>query len=318
MNWRRTPRETLVQEPEKSDGESESPSFWDKKGMVGGVGGEYVSVMGTVQLSSKISATPLKAALGCVVEGVELSGLSDSALAEVGEALLPMWDEHLVLFFPGLSPSPADQVRFAKCFGNHFAATTDAGGDNRSAPSLADEGFPEILVLDTANERFDPRVTANWHTDVTFAANPPKASLFCMEIAAVNGGNTMWSSQISAHSALSQSFKDLIADKKAVHGRPPLTNTNVHPMVRDHHATGKRALFVNRGWTNSIVGLTSAESRHVLDALFETAEKPEHQIRWVWTSGDVALWDNRYTMHYALNDYAGQRRRARRVTIYDI
>lgn len=274
--------------------------------------------MGTVKLSSTISATPLKAALGCVVEGLEVSRLSDADLREIGEALLPSWDEHLVLFFPGMAPSPADQLRFARCFGNHFAATTDAGGDNRSAPNLADEGFPEILVLDTANERFDPRVTANWHTDVTFTANPPKASLFCMEIAAVNGGNTMWSSQISAHSALSAPFRDFIADKSAVHGRPPLTGTSVHPMVRDHHATGRRALFVNRGWTSSIVGLNSSESRHVLDAVFETAEKPEHQIRWSWTSGDVALWDNRYTMHYALNDYAGQRRRARRVTIYDV
>jgi taurine dioxygenase len=89
-------------------------------------------------------------------------------------------------------------------------------------------------------------------------------------------------------------------------------------MVREHHVTGEKALFVNRGWNNSIVGLKPMESMHLLEVINQTAERPELQIRWKWTSGDAALWDNRYTMHYALNDYRGQRRRARRATIYNV
>jgi alpha-ketoglutarate-dependent taurine dioxygenase len=265
---------------------------------------------------SQLSITPLGGALGAVVEGLNVAVLDDDALREVAAELTAAWDRHLVLFFPGANLSPADQVRFARCFGSRSASTTETGGDYRNAPSLADEGFPEILLLDSADPRFRPAVTAVWHTDVTFTEQPPIASLFAMEIATQSGGNTMWSNQIKAHAALSAPIRDLIGQLAATHGRPPLTGTASHPMVKDHHATGERALFVNRGWTKSIDGLHGNESEHLLAAIYETAERPEMQIRWTWTSGDAALWDNRYTMHYALNDYAGQRRRARRATIY--
>jgi taurine dioxygenase len=139
-----------------------------------------------------------------------------------------------------------------------------------------------------------------------------------MEIAATSGGDTMWSNQIKAFNSLSQPIQEFISGLDANHGRPPMTGTSVHPMVREHHVTGEKALFVNRGWTNSIVGLKPMESMHLLEVINQTAERPELQIRWKWTSGDAALWDNRYTMHYALNDYRGQRRRARRATIYNV
>jgi taurine dioxygenase len=166
--------------------------------------------------------------------------------------------------------------------------------------------------------KLDPRQTAVWHTDVTFTDNPPIGSMFVMEIAATSGGDTMWSNQIKAFNSLSQPIQDFISGLDANHGRPPMTGTAVHPMVREHHVTGEKALFVNRGWTNSIVGLKPIESMHLLEVINQTAERPELQIRWKWTSGDAALWDNRYTMHYALNDYRGQRRRARRATIYNV
>lgn len=273
--------------------------------------------MSTVAPRRQFTVSPLGGALGAVVLGIDFGALGDDDWAELAHDLVPHWDRHLVLFFPGANLSPADQLKFARCFGPRVSATTELGGDYRNAPTLADEGFPELLVLDSGSEKFDARVTAVWHTDVTFAENPPIASLFCMEIATASGGDTMWSSQIRAHSALSPTMRDVVADLRAVHGRPPLTGTSTHPVVKDHHATGERALFVNRGWTNSIEGFTTAESNHVLAALVETTERPEMQVRWKWTSGDAVLWDNRYTMHYAVNDYAPQRRRARRATIYD-
>lgn len=261
--------------------------------------------------------SPLPGALGAVVEGLDVAKLSDEALVEIGVDLQAAWAQHLVLFFPRANLSPADQMRMARLFGNHIAATTEAGGDYRRAPSLADEGFPEILLLDT-DHKLDPRQTAVWHTDVTFTANPPIGSMFVMEIAANSGGDTMWSNQIKAFQSLSEPIQEFISGLSAVHGRPPQTETSVHPMVREHHFTGEKVLFVNRGWTNSIVGLKPLESTHLLEVINQTAERPELQIRWKWTSGDAALWDNRYTMHYAVNDYHGQRRRARRATIYNV
>lgn len=252
-----------------------------------------------------------------MVEGLDVTKLDDDALAEVGVELTAAWARHLVLFFPGAHLTPADQMRMARLFGNHIAATTEAGGDYRNAPSLRDEGYPEILVLDTELQ-LDPRQTAVWHTDVTFADNPPIGSMFVMEIAAKSGGDTMWSNQIKAFASLSAPMQDFISGLSANHGRPPRTETAVHPMVKEHHVTGEKVLFVNRGWTNSVEGLKPLESMHLLETINQTAERPELQIRWKWTSGDAALWDNRYTMHYALNDYSGQRRRARRATIYKV
>jgi taurine dioxygenase len=81
--------------------------------------------------------------------------------------------------------------------------------------------------------------------------------------------------------------------------------------------TGRRALFVNRGWTTGVPGLSAIESRNLLNLLFEHCERPEHQVRWTWAPGDAALWDNRVTMHYAVDDYGDAARVLHRVTIYE-
>ena len=257
------------------------------------------------------SVTALPGALGGVVEGLDPDQLSTDVVGELRDA----WHKHLVLFFPKVNFEPAQQVKLAGMLGAHVAATTEQG-DYRNTQTLADEGFPEILVLDTARG-LNPSVTANWHTDVTFAANPPIGSLFCMEIPAVGGGDTMWSNQYAALERLSPPIRSLISGLNAVHGRPPRTGTATHPMVKVHPGTGRECLFVNRGWTHSVEGLSTSESAHLLAMINDTAERPELQIRWQWTAGDAALWDNRCTMHYALADYGTQRRRARRATIYD-
>ncbi len=277
---------------------------------------DYGLIVTLIAVSSKISVTPLQGALGAVVEGLDVPSLSDGDLSDVAAELAALWSRFLVLFFPAIDLSPADQVRLAARFGSRLAATTETDSDYRKSPTLAEEGFPQILVLDSGTDRFDARQTAVWHTDVTFAANPPKGSLLCMEIPATSGGDTMWSNQMRAYESLSEPIRRLIGELTAVHGRPPLTGTTSHPMVITHHETGDPVLFVNRGFTSAINDLSSTESSNLLAAIFAIAERPEHQIRWKWSAGDAALWDNRYTMHYAVNDYAGQRRRVRRTTIY--
>ncbi|MFM9036886.1 MAG: TauD/TfdA dioxygenase family protein [Actinomycetota bacterium] len=273
--------------------------------------------MPEVNVSTKVTVEKLDGALGAVVRGLRVSDYSDADLRELADSLLPWWDERLVLFFPGVHFSPSDQSRLAHCFGSHVAATTETAADNRNIPTLRDEGFPEILLIDSHTPGFNPYVTAVWHTDVPFIEHPPKASLFYCEIAAVGAGDTMWNNQIAAYRRLSPPMQRMIDDLDVVMGAPPQTTTHVHPMVRRHHASGEKSIFANRGWTRNIVGMSEAESRHVLEAVYAVSERPENVVRWKWTSGDGALWDNRYTMHYAVADYGSQHRRVRRATIYD-
>ncbi len=262
--------------------------------------------------SVRPTVTPLGGAMGAIVHGLAVDDIDDAGRATLRQA----WIDHHVLFFPGLHLAPAQQVRLAGVFGPRLAATTEVGGDYRGVPTLAAEGFPEVLVLDTpAGHRPGSLVTNAWHTDVTFTASPPIGSLFAMERPAADGGDTMWSNQHLAYEGLSTPVRALIADLHAVHGRPPLTGTTTHPMVKLHPDTGRPFLFVNRGWTHKIVGVSATESKHLLEMLFERAERPEYQIRWRWSAGDAVLWDNRCTMHYAVDDYRDHRR-ARRVTIY--
>lgn len=258
----------------------------------------------------------LRGALGATVHGLDVDAISAETDGPLAAELRRAWAEHLVLFFPGIHLTPAQQVCLAGVFGPRLAATTEIGADYRNTPTMADDGFPQILLLDTA--RGQVRAATNvWHTDVTFIEHPPIGSLFAMEVAAASGGDTMWSNQYLSYEGLSAPVRRLVDGLEAVHGRPPMTSTATHPAVKVHPETGRTHLNVNRGWTTSLKGISSVESRHLLDLLFERSERPENQVRWQWTSGDAALWDNRCTMHYAVDDYGSEHRRARRVTIYD-
>jgi taurine dioxygenase len=260
------------------------------------------------------TVTPLNAALGARIEGLDLEALDNPVTGNAIVAeLTQAWTDHLVLFFPQINLTPAQQVMLAGKFGSNLAATTETGGDYRNAPSLADEGFPELLRISTQSKRS----TNVWHTDVTFVETPPIGSLFCMEQpAAAGGGDTMWSNQYLAFESLNESVRQMISTLTAVHGRPPLTGTAEHPVIGVHPVSGRTYLNVNRGWTHSIKRLSSIEARHVLEMLIETAERPEFQVRWQWSVGDAVLWDNRCTMHYAVDDYGTKPRHARRATIY--
>lgn len=255
-----------------------------------------------------VTIRPLPASLGAVVTGLRVGdGLDDVTVA----LLRRTWLERLVLFFPGLHLTNAEHVALARVFGSGTASTSPtAGEDNRGLRTLADDGHPEILVLDNDNNVADV-----WHTDVTFSASPPIASLLSMQVSPV-GGDTMWINQYRAYDTLAAPVKDMIAGLTAMHGRPPLTGTASHPVVHAHPETGRLCLYVNRGWTSRIEGVSPIESKHLLAMLTEHAERPENTVRWSWTEGDAALWDNRCTQHYAIHDYGDEYRKLHRVTIY--
>ena len=255
-----------------------------------------------------IKITPLPQALGATVVGLDLSSGVDAALES---RLRHAWYEHLVLFFPGLCLSDTDHIMLGRVFGD-LAATSAAADDYRGHQVTGPNG--EILVLDAA--RANGRANT-WHTDVTFSAKPPIGSLLSMKTCPSKGGDTLWANQYAAYEALSPAVRDFIVGLEAVHGRPGLTGTSTHPVVVPHPATSRRALFVNRGWTTRIAGLTPTESASILEMLFNHAERPEFTTRWTWRPGDAALWDNRCTMHYAVNDYGDAPRILHRVTIHD-
>lgn len=251
-----------------------------------------------------VRVTALPGALGATVTGLDVDRLDRAAVDQLRAA----WFENLVLFFPGIELNDEQHIRLGEVFGD-LAATTQGTDDYRDQDTRGPHN--EILVLDGEKTRANA-----WHTDVTFTAEPPLGSLLSMQVCPDKGGDTLWSNQYLAYETLHPGLRNLIDGLDAVHGRPGMTGTHSHPMVKTHDETGRRALFVNRGWTTRIAGMSPIESTHLLGLLHDHSEKPEFTVRWHWSQGDAALWDNRCTQHYAVNDYGDAARVLHRVTIY--
>lgn len=273
-----------------------------------------------------IEVTPIHPVIGARVTGIDLSaGTGVDALREIRAALMA----HCVIFFPGQDLAPARQVAFARHFGE--------------VPPCPDAYFqmhpddPHVSVL--VNDEARPPTVNNWHSDNSQNATPDFASvLYAREIPEV-GGDTIWVNMYAVYEALPAEIRATIDSLQAIHDFMNLYSRPVksrlwegeraarmererrnsppvaHPMVRTHPETGRRALFVNESFTSHIVGMERRASRAMLDYLFEVIRTPEHQIRYGWTAGDVAMWDNRCTVHYAVADYWPRRRVMHRVSV---
>lgn len=235
----------------------------------------------------------LTGAIGAEIDGLDLAALGDDDWAE----LHALWLEHLVLFIPGQSHlSPAAHLAFARRFGEPDV--------HSYLPKL--DGYPQIVVLDS-----ETGVRADfWHTDVAYEAAPPKASILHLVTTPPFGGDTMWSNQYLAYESLSDPIRSLLDGLTAVHtaashGRPAVQAT--HPAVRVHPETGRRSLFVNGTSTSHFAELDRDESDALLQVVLRRCERPEATCRYRWGSGDLAVWDNRCTQHYAVDDYRGVR-----------
>lgn len=269
-----------------------------------------------------LSLTRITPAIGALVDGLHLGdSLSDETAAEIDLALV----DHQVLFFRDQSLTPVQHRDFAARFGRLHI--------HPIYPSHAEA--PEVIVLDT--DLVDLQDNAIWHTDVTFSQTPPMGSVLIARMLPAFGGDTLWSSSIAAYDALSppmqkflqgltathdivQSFpaerfgisaEDQARLQKAKRDNPPVS----HPVIRTHPVSGRKALFVQEGFTTRINELTAAESRTLLAYLYAHSTKPEFILRWKWRVGDVAFWDNRVTQHYATDDYRPARRVMNRATI---
>jgi len=265
---------------------------------------------------------PMGPAIGALITEIDLrQPLDDAALSELRRALLA----HHVLFFRDQPITPRQQRDLAARFGPlHLHPVYPRHED-----------APEIIVLDTSND--NPPDNDNWHTDVTFIETPPLGAILSAQLLPPSGGDTLWASGIAAYEALSAPFRAMLDPLHAEHdflqsfpawrfARTPEERVRweaardqhppvVHPVIRTHPESGRRGLFVNEGFTSRIVELDRRESDAVLAHLRVHLAKPEFVVRWRWSPGDVAFWDNRLTQHYAVADYLPHRRVMHRVTI---
>jgi alpha-ketoglutarate-dependent taurine dioxygenase len=259
---------------------------------------------------------------GALVHGLDLATAEDAQVAGIRAALT----DHKVLFFRGQTLDPDQQIRL----GNRMGELT---ASHPVVPGI-DEAHTEIYALDSADDGY----ADVWHTDVTFVKRPPLGSILRAVTLPPHGGDTNWADLELAYESLSPAVQRLADELTAVHdgsrdfgyylaqrrqgrgsdweGETFTALEEVqHPVVRVHPETGRRSLFVNPGFTTRIAGVSDAESRHLLDLFFAHLTKPEHLVRHRWAEGDVAMWDNRATAHYANRDYGDARRVMHRVTL---
>jgi taurine dioxygenase len=258
-----------------------------------------------------VEVVPLTTVLGAEVSGVSLTpALDDATVTTLRQALL----RHKVLFFRSQSLDPGSLTSVARLFG----APTEA---HPVEPSV--EGHPEVLALD-ADEGARADV---WHSDLTFQRCPPMGAMLHAMVVPPVGGDTIWSDMAATYEAMSPTLRGFLDGLTASHSptraggyfpqRDPsgdkATRTTVaepvhHPVVRVHPETGRRSLFVNPLFTDKVDGLRRSESDALLGVIHTVAVQPERLVRWHWRAGDLAFWDNRCTMHYALLEFTGARR----------
>jgi taurine dioxygenase len=264
-----------------------------------------------------IDVRKLTPTIGAEIFGVDLgNGLGNQQFQEIHDALT----ENLVIFFREQRLTPAQHRDFGRRFG--------ALHIHPNAPQPI-EGHPEVLVV-KADENSKRVAGEEWHSDVSCDEEPPMGSILHLhEVPSNGGGDTLFASMYAAYDALSEPLKRLLEGCTAIHDsnkahtyrykaadRADMRFPHAeHPVVRTHPVTGRRALFVNRGFTTRIVQLSRSESAALLEMLFRHVETPEFHCRFKWRPGSIAFWDNRCVQHHAMWDYYPQRRYGHRVTI---
>ena len=273
---------------------------------------------------SDLSIHPLTGACGAEISGLQINRLSNAEFDGIHAALV----KYGALFFRDQDITLDEQVAFGRRFGPLEVHPIVDGM----------EEAPEITkVLKPAGQ--SASFGTGWHSDNTFQECPSMGSVLCGKVIPPYGGDTLFANQYLAYERLSDTMKELLDGLKAVHSaseaytvegtkekfdkKTAITYTwhdsimdeVVHPIVRTHPVTGRKALFVNDMFTLRIEGMAKDESRALLDYLYAHSTKPEFCCRFRWSENAVALWDNRIVQHYAVDDYQAYERLMYRVTI---
>jgi taurine dioxygenase len=254
--------------------------------------------------------------IGAEINGVDLSEpLSNRQLDELHRALA----ENLVIFFRDQTLTPQQHLAFGRLFGDLHV--------HPAAPH--EEGMPELMTIYA--DKDSPRANGEgWHTDVSCDPEPPMGTILYIKRCPPKGGDTLFASMYAAYEALSERMRTYLSGLTAIHDGEHVYRglfddhgqaeratypRAEHPVVRTHPVTGKKALFVNRGFTTRILGIPIDESDAILRYLYEHMENPLFQCRFRWQPSSIAFWDNRCTQHRAMWDYWPHTRSGNRVTV---
>ncbi|MGI9644135.1 MAG: TauD/TfdA dioxygenase family protein [Ilumatobacteraceae bacterium] len=267
-----------------------------------------------------ITITPQSPTIGATVAGVDLSrDLTDDEIAAIHQALLD-WK---VLFLRDQDITTEQHLAFARRFGelevHPFAPHKD--------------GYPEVLAI--THDADAPGQENTWHSDVTWRVEPSLGSVLRMLDGPDIGGDTLFADMYAAYDGLPDRIKEQVDGRVARHDFPNFRRrmrkrgeteerlaefdeeypNPEHPVIRTHPDTGRKSIYVNRAFTQEIVGMDPDESRELLEILYAQAAFPEYQVRFSWQPNSIAFWDNRSCQHYAVSDYWPHVRRVERVTI---
>jgi taurine dioxygenase len=277
---------------------------------------------------SRFTIRPFDAPLGTEVIGLDVAQpLGDEDFAKLHRAHL----DHHVLVFRDQRITPSQQVAFSRRFGPlqiHVLRQFQLPSD------------PEVLIISNIKENGEPIGLGDaghyWHSDLSYKAVPSLGSMLHAQELPQQGGDTLFANQHTAWESLPRHLQRAVDGASAEHSylakyaelqkrnpwRPNLTQAQIdevvpaiHPIVRTHPETGRRALFVSEHFTTRVVGLPQDESRELLDALFAHSTRPEHIYRHQWQERDMVFWDNRSLMHLAAGCPDDQRRKLYRTTI---
>jgi taurine dioxygenase len=276
--------------------------------LVGLFGKKGEETMATIAESKVRLLTP---AVGAVIEEIDIGAPIDAeTLALIRDTVV----DRGVVFFPRQAVTIEQLWAFIARFGQ--PQKEDSFGTDEDTPA-------DVNVANLAPTR---RGTAVWHTDSSFLATPPKFTILRALKLPPLGGDTCWASMTAAYEALPAPLRTMLDHLSAVHAiELPMTRLGdyggefeanflsrhaphqVHPVISVHPETGRKALYVTESCTTRILGFDTLHSRHILAMLFEHIKSPDFNLRWRWTEGDVALWDNRVVQHYAVPDYDSER-----------
>ena len=241
-----------------------------------------------------LDVTRLSGSLGAEIRGIPLA----KAGPEEAETIRALLLEHLVLFFPDQHLTPDEHIAFGRLFGQL-------------------EAHPNLQLGGERPEFFELRASAGagaiadeWHSDLTCQAQPSLLAILHMVKCPPYGGDTLWSNTYKAYEQLSPPLRDLCDGLTALHDASPHHKPErmaIHPVVRVHPETGGKSLFVNEHFTRRIVELSHEESDVLLRHLTRWVASPRFTVRYHWSEGTIAMWDNRCTQHHVLDDFEGER-----------
>ena len=261
---------------------------------------------------SNITITPSTLHIGAEVSGVDLRQPLSSADAK---AIYQAFLDWKVIFFRDQPLDHAQHVAFARSLGDPTIGHAVFGHV---------EDYPEVYSVakhrtaQTHSAARMQRAWTGWHTDITAAINPPKASILRGVTIPPYGGDTFWTNLNAAYEGLSETMRGIVDGLRGIHRFQPPAGAakhnayddsvkrreleTEHPLVTVHPETGQRQLFVSPSFLKSIVGMHPRESQQILEMLWEHAVRPEYTVRFKWNAGDMAIWDNRSTSHLAPSD----------------